>query len=185
MAQHIKYLVGLVAALLAILLPFSALAQSFSVSPAEVSIDNLAPGEGAEFNLTIHNKGNSSHTFILTSYSPEESQLRQGRAEFPDESWISFSPQRIEVAANSNAEVKVTVSIPSDSKWAGKDWEVWLGVNSESSDLLTVKLYVRLLVSTSEEAGGSSNIWLIAVLAIAIILLGYGVYYSRHKTRSK
>ena len=32
-------------------------------------------------------------------------------------------------------------------KWAGRDWEIWVGATPESSDLLTVELYVRLLIS--------------------------------------
>jgi hypothetical protein len=49
-------LAGLIAALLVIFLPSFTLAQdvNFSVSPAEVKMDNLPPGEAAEFELTIH-----------------------------------------------------------------------------------------------------------------------------------
>jgi hypothetical protein len=102
------------------------------------------------------------------------------------DSWISFSPQEIEVAANSEAEVKVTVNMPSNTEWAGKDWEIWLGVTSESSDLLAVRLYVRLLVSTSGVVEGKSNTGLIAGIAVAIMLLGYGgYYYFRRKARAK
>jgi hypothetical protein len=46
----------LIAALLAVFLSSSTLAQGFSVSPAEVNIDNLSPGEAGEFELTIRNK---------------------------------------------------------------------------------------------------------------------------------
>jgi hypothetical protein len=176
----------LIAALLAVFLSSSTLAQGFSVSPAEVNIDNLPPGQAAEFELTIRNKDEAPHVFILTTFHPREEERREGRAEFPDDSWISFSPQEIEVAANSEVEVKVTVNMPSNTEWAGKDWEIWLGVTSESSDLLAVRLYVRLLVSTSAGREGKSNIGLIAGIAVAIMLLGYGgYYYFRRKTRPK
>jgi hypothetical protein len=184
MVGHIK-LAGLIAVLLVIFLPSFILAEdvNFSVSPAEVKIDNLPPGEATEFELTIHNKGEIAHVFAFTIFQPPEEERRAGRVEFPDDSWISFSSPGIEVAANSQASVTVTVAIPQEQKWTGADWETWLGVTAESSDLLGVKLYVRLLVST---AGGKSNIGLFAGIAVAIVLLGYGgYYYFRRKAKPK
>jgi hypothetical protein len=179
-------LAGLIAALLVIFLPSFTLAQdvNFSISPAEVKIDNLPPGEATEFGLTIHNKDEVAHVFTFITFQPPEEERREGRAEFPDDSWISFSPQEIEVPAKSAANVTVTVAIPREQKWAGQDWETWLGVTAEPSDLLAVKLYVRLLVSTNPVAGGKSNIGLFAGIAVAIVLLGYGgYYYFRRKTK--
>jgi len=63
MRQH-KY-IWFVVALVVSLLPSPVLAWSFSVSPPEVEIDNLSPGQVAEFNLTIHNKAN------LLRYQPD------------------------------------------------------------------------------------------------------------------
>jgi hypothetical protein len=182
MIRHIK-LAGLIAALLAVFLPSLALAQdvNFSISPAEVHIDNLSPGEAAEFGLTIHNKEELAHNFTVAIFQPPEEERREGRAEFPDDSWISFSSQEIEVAANSTADVMVTLAIPREQQWAGKDWEVWLGAAAESSDLLTVRLYVRLLVSTSR---AKSNAGLIAGIVVGTVLLGWGgYYYFRRKVR--
>lgn len=169
-------LAGLIAALLVIFLPSFALAQdiNFGVSPAEVRIDNLPPGQAKEFQLTIHNKDEVAHVFTFTAFQPPEEERREGRTEFPDASWISFFPQEIEVAARSEANVTVTVAIPQEQKWAGEDWEIWLGVAAQSSDLLGLKLYVHCLVST---VTGKSNIRLIAGISVAIVLLGYAVYY--------
>jgi len=182
MIQHVK-LVGLTVALLFVFLPSAALAQSFSLSPAEVRIDSLSPGEEAEFKLTIHNKDDINHTFMLTTYNPKKSERREGRAEFPDESWVGFSLQEIEVAGNSNSKVEVSIAIPKDQRWAGKDWEIWLGVKPKTSDLLVVNYYVRILVSTSSEVRGGPNIALVVGIVIGISLLGYGVYYSRRKPK--
>jgi len=179
-------LAGLIAALLVIFFPSLTLAQdiNFSVSPAEVKIDNLSPGGAAEFELTIHNKNEVAHVFTFTTFQPPEEETREGRAEFPNASWISFFPQEIEVAAKSEANVTVSVAIPQEQKWAGQDWETWLGVAAESSDLLGVKLYVRLLVSTNPAMETRSNAGLFAGIAVAIVLLGYGgYYYFRRKAR--
>jgi len=185
MIRRIK-LAGLIAALLVILLPSFTLAQdvNLSVSPAEVHIDDLPPGETAEFELTIHNKDDVAHNFTIATFQPPEEDRREGRAEFPDDSWISFSSQEIEVTANSEANVTVTVAIPREQKWAGEDWEIWLGVAAESSDLLAIRLYVRLLVSTNPAAEARSNAGLVAGIVAGIVLLGCGgYYYFRHKTK--
>ena len=160
-------------------LPSTAQAQSFGASPAEVKIDGLLPGEEAEFELTIHNYYDAAHTFVLSTSHPWE--RRPGRADFPDDSWIGFSPQQIEVAADSQATVRVTVAIPSNQKWAGRDWEVWLGVTPEEKEFLVVNCYVRLLVSTSKKAQAAPNIALIVGIVIGLLLLSYVVYYSRRK----
>jgi hypothetical protein len=178
-------LAGVIAASLVIFLPSFTLAQdvNFSISPAEVRINDLPPGEATEFELTIHNKDEIAHVFTFTTFQPPEEERREGRAEFPDDSWISFSSPGIEVPANSEANVTVTVAIPREQKWAGEDWETWLGVAAESSDLLAVRLDVRLLVSTS---GTKSNIGLFAGIAVAIVLFGYGgYYYFRRKAKSE
>jgi hypothetical protein len=178
-------LAGVIAASLVIFLPSFTLAQdvNFSISPAEVRINDLPPGEATEFELTIHNKDEIAHVFTFTTFQPPEEERREGRAEFPDDSWISFSSPGIEVPANSEANVTVTVAIPREQKWAGEDWETWLGVAAESSDLLAVRLDVRLLVSTS---GTKSNIGLLAGIAVAIVLFGYGgYYYFRRKAKSE
>jgi len=185
MVGRIK-LAGLIAALLVMFLPSFTLAQdsSFGVSPAEVHIDNLAPGEATEFELTIHNKEETAHNFTIATFRPPEEERREGRAEFPDDSWISFSSTEIEVAAKSEASVTVTMAIPREQKWEGGDWEIWLGVAAESSDLLAVRLYVRLLVSTSAAIAARPNAGLVAGIVVGIVLIGCGgYYYFRRKAR--
>jgi hypothetical protein len=187
MIGHIK-VAGLIAALLVIFLPSCTLAQdvNFSVSPAEVHIDNLAPGEAAEFELIIRNKEELAHNFTIATFQPPEEERREGRAEFPDDSWINFSSQEIEVPAKSEVNVTVTVTVPREQKWSGADWETWLGVAAESSDLLAVKLYARLLVSTTPAVGARPNVGLVAGIVVGIVLLGYGgYYYFRRKARPR
>jgi len=178
MIRYVR-LAGLIATLLVVFLPTITLAQEFrfSISPSEVHIDNLPPGETSEFELTIHNKEELAHNFTLTTFQPPEEERREGRVEFPDDSWISFSSPEIEVAANSGANVTVTVAIPREPKWAGKEWETWLGVTAESRDLLTVQLYTRLLVSTTPAVSARPDTGLIVGIVVGIALLGCGSYY--------
>jgi hypothetical protein len=179
-------LAGLIAALLVILLPSYALTQEFkfSVSPAEVHIDDLPPGNTTEFELTIHNKENLAHNFTLTTFQPPEEEMRERRTEFPDDSWIRFSFREIQVAANSEATVTVTITIPAETKWAGKEWETWLGVTAESRDLLVVQLYTRLLVSTTPAVGAGPDAGLIVGIVVGSVLFGCGGYYY-YRRRAK
>jgi len=162
-------------------LPSAAQAQSFGVSPAELTIDGLLPGEEAEFELTVHNHYDAAHTFVLSTSHPWE--RKPGRADLPDDRWISFSPGEVEVAANSQAPVSVTLAIPSNQKWSDRDWEVWLGVTPEEKEFLVANCYVRLLVSTGTQPQAGSNIGLIAGIVIAVLLLGYATYCSRHRAK--
>ena len=187
MMPQCKYLVYLAAFLLIviILFPFPAQAQNFSVSPMEIKIDNLSPGGEAQFNLTIRNKEDVNHVFALTTYNPEESEKREGRAEFPDGSWISFSSQKVSVEANSEAKARVTVAIPAKQKWAGKDWEIWLRVCPEEREFLVVNYYIRLLVSTGGEVEAGTNVGVVVGTVVGILLLGCVVYYFRRKAKPK
>ena len=176
-------LVEFIAALLIALSPSVAPAQdiNFAVSPAEVRINDLPPGEPAQFQLAITNNDEAPRDFTLTVSEPHAEETREGRAGLPDDRWVSFYPQELTVASNAQANVTVTVAIPAEPKWAGGDWETWLGVAAESSDLLGAKLYVRLLVST---AGRRSNIGLFIGIALAVVLLGCGgYYYFRRRAR--
>ena len=183
-SKHLVYLAAFLLIVI-ILFPFPAQAQNFSVSPMEIKIDNLSPGGEAQFNLTIRNKEDVNHVFALTTYNPEESERREGRAEFPDESWISFSSQKVSVEANSEARAKVTVAVPANQKWAGKDWEIWLRVMPEEQEFLVVNYYIRLLVSTGGEVVAGTNAGLVIGIIAGILLLGCVVYYFRRKAKPK
>ena len=183
--RRASYFFRFVLALLFFSLPFIAQAQYFGLSPAEVRIDGLAPGSKPEFELTIRNEHDKAYTFILGTYQPWEEERREGRAEFPDDRWIDFFPNDIQVAAKSEDTVKVTVAIPSNEKWAEKDWEIWLSASPESGELLTVKLYVRLLISTSGGAPQSPHTGFVVGIIAALVLIAWGVRRLRHSREGK
>jgi len=183
-SKHLAWL-ALVLLIAVILGPATVQAQSFSVSPVEIEIDNLSPGGVTQFNLTIHNREDVNHVFALTTYNPGKSERREGRVEFPDDSWISFSPQSVEVKANSEARTEVTVTVPPNQKWTGKDWEIWLRVAPEEREFLVVNYYIRLLVSTGEEVEAGTNVGLVVGIPVGILLLGCVVYYFYFRRKAK
>jgi hypothetical protein len=179
-------LAGLAAALLLIFLPSFALAYdiNFGVVPAEVRIRDLRPGETTGFELTIHNNDAVPRVFTLACFPPPDGEETEGTTRFPNVSWIDFSPNEIAVAPYGEAIVTVTLAIPRDQDWTSQDWETWLGVAAQSSDLLGVKLCVRLLVSTGSTISTRFNIRLFAGLGLAAALLGSGgYYYFRRRAR--
>jgi hypothetical protein len=192
MMRQNKY-IWLITILVALLLPSPVLAWSFSIVPPEIKIDNISPGQEAEFNFTIHNKDDINHTFILTTYAPEESERRLERTEFPNAAWLSF-PHQAEVQANSEAKTNVKIAIPAQQEWSNKNWEIWLSITPQDKDFLVVNYYVRLLISTGEggeeiEVGShkvetSSHIVLIMEVII-LLLLGCSIYYFRRKEKPK
>jgi len=183
-SKHLVYL-AVFLLIVIILFPFPAQAQNFSVSPMEIKIDNLSPGGEAQFNLTIRNKEDVNHVFALTTHNPEESERREGRAKFPDDSWISFSSRKVSVEANSEAKTKVTVAIPANQKWAGKDWEIWLRVCPEEREFLVVNYYIRLLVSTGGEVEAGTNVGVVIGILVGILLAACVVYYFYFRRKAK
>jgi len=181
-----RRLTGLIAVLLVIFLPSLALAQDFAfgVSPTEVQIANIPPGQAVEFELSIRNKDEAPHIFTIAPFHPPEDKRREGRAQFPDDSWISVSPREIELPAGSESSITVAIAIPPGQEWASHDWEIWLGVVAQSDDLLALELYVRLLVSTGPAAQTGSDTRLVAGTVAGLLLLGGIVYYHRIRRKA-
>lgn len=176
------YLSWLIAIFLAILLPSPVNAWSFYISPSEVDIDNLSPGDSVKFEFSIYNKENESHVFSLNTYTPQKTELRQGRSIFPDDNWIKL-PQHIKVSANSERETTVTVTIPQQQEWAEKEWEIWLHISPERTGQLTVNYYIRLLISTDTETNATQQLNPILVI-FTTLLLAYGIYHFYRKVKS-
>ena len=124
------------------------------VFPAEARVNDLAPGNETQFELTIYNNDAVPHNFTLSTYCPRPEERRADRSALPDAGWISFSRESLEIAANSEDRVEVSVTMPRGEEYAGRDYEVWLGTSTESEAPVTVRLYARLLVSTTGGEAG-------------------------------
>jgi len=151
-----------------------------------VRIADLAPGEETQFDITISNREKVGRFYTLICHSPSASERRGGRDRFPDHRWVCFSQTSLEVAAESQRKVRVLLAVPNDPRWAGRDWEFWIGVVPETNDLLNVKLYVRVLVSTRGRPAG----WLVASLAVVavaavLVVVSVGLYRRSRAPRRR
>jgi hypothetical protein len=180
MSTSVKWQVGIIGAIvvaLLILISAPVLAQGFGVSPSEVTVSNMPPGGKADFELTIYNNDDVARVFTPLVYNPPEADRRAGKQGFPDNSWISFSPEQVDIAANSQGQLSVTVTVPDEYEWHGQDWEVWLGVTTEAQGLFAIIVYVRLYVSTTPSSGTN---WALIVGVIAgVTVLACAGWYAR------
>jgi hypothetical protein len=186
MATSVKWHMGIIGAIvvaLVILIPASVLAQGFGVSPSEVTVSNMPPGGKADFELTVYNNDDVARVFTPLVYKPSTAERRTGKQEFPDNSWISFSPEQVEIAANSQGQLGVTVIVPDESEWHGQDWEVWVGVTTEAQGLFATIVYVRLYVSTTPPPG--TNWALIGGVIAGVLALACAGWYGRKRIGQK
>lgn len=176
-------IIGAIVVALVILTSAPLLAQGFGVSPSEVTVSNMPPGGKADFELTVYNNDNVAHVFTPLVYNPSAADRRTGKQALPDNSWISFSPDQVEIAANSQGQLGVILIVPDEPEWAGQDWEVWLGVTTEAKGLFATIVYVRLYVSTTPPP--RTNWALIGGVIAGVIALACAGWYGRKRIRQK
>jgi hypothetical protein len=186
MTRWVKWHVGMVGAIVVALVIFTSaplLAQGFGVSPSEVTVSNMPPGGKADFKLTVYNNDDTAHVFTPLVYNPSAADRKPEKQEFPNKSWISFNPDKVEIAANSQGQLDVTLIVPDKPEWAGQEWEVWLGVTTEAKGLFATIVYVRLYVSTTPPP--RTNWALIGGIIAGVIALACAGWYGRKRIGQK
>jgi len=157
--------------------------RGWSLSPGEVRVDGIRLGETASFEITIANNKDFPLGFSISTTIPGPDDLRPGYEPFPDASWIRVAPQQIELPQFSQKKVTVTVTIPSEGDWGGRNYECWLGATSEAMGILQIELACRLLLSTSAAYARGLDWPLIgSITGIAIIAIGL-IYGNRRKLK--
>ena len=157
--------------------------QGWSLSPGEVRVDGIRLGETASFEVTIANNKDFPLGFSISTNIPRPDDLRPGYEPFPDTSWISFTPQQIELPPFSQKKVTVTVAVPSEGDWGGRSYECWLGAKSEAMGVMQIELDCRLLLSTSA-AYARGVYWPLigGITGITVIAIGL-IYGNRRKLK--
>ena len=153
----------------------------WAISPGEVRVDGILLGESTTFPITIVNNKDFPLSFSMSVNLPDPSRLRPGYELIPDTSWISFSPRHIELAPDSREKITVTVTIPSEGDWGGKNYECWFDATSERIGMLQVVLSCRLLLSTSAAYAPGINWPLVGGIIGGIAIVGGLIYGNRRR----
>lgn len=159
-------------------------AEGWAISPGEARVDGLLLGESANFSVTVINNEDSPLTFTMSAEIPEADKLRPGHEPIPDTNWITFDVPLVELDAYSRQEVIVTVAIPSNGDWGGRNYECWLRATSEAMGILQVELDCRLLLSTSAAYARGIDWTLVGVIA-GVVVVAVAMIYSNRRTIKK
>ena len=155
--------------------------EGWAISPGEARVDGLLIGESTSITITIINNEDSPLTFTMSAEIPQAGKLRPGHEPIPDTNWITFGLPLVELDAHSRQEVIVTVAVPSNGDWGGRNYECWLRATSEAMGILQVELDCRLLLSTSAAYAGGTDWILVGAIAGVVVVAG-AVAYSNRRT---
>ena len=156
-------------------------AEGWAISPGEARVDGLLLGESTDFPITVINNEDSPLTFTMSAEIPEAGKLRPGHEPIPNTNWITFDLPLVELDAHSHQEVIVTVAVPSNGDWGGRNFECWLRATSEAMGMLQVELDCRLLLSTSAAYARGIDWILVGAIAGVVVVTG-AMAYSNRKT---
>ena len=127
----------------------SKLADVNWISPGKVTIGNLYPGARAEYPITIHNGGDAEASFAVAVREPD--YVADGYEPLPEEyhGWITISDSNPVIGPKQSLDVMITVTLPSDISYPGKNVEVWVSVMEQGQEgMIRTELASRWLIST-------------------------------------
>jgi len=159
-------------------------AEGWAISPGEFSVNGIRLGESTSLTITVINNEGSPLTFTMSAEIPQAGNLRPGHEPIPDTGWITFDSSLVELDAHSRQDITVTIAIPSNGDWGGRNFECWLRATSEAIGILQIELDCHLLVSTSTAYSRGIDWILVGVIAGIVVVAG-AVAYSNRKTIKK
>lgn len=132
--------------------------QGLAVSPGGILIQGVLPGKTYDIyketgiKLTIYNKDNSPHTYILSTHKPSEvgnKRWEKGYFEIPDPSWCWFDKKEVKIEGNKSESVNIYIKIPDEERYYNQHWIVTVGVLSKPEYGLSLGVYVRMQIETA------------------------------------
>ena len=142
-------------------------------------MNGIRLGESRNDTITVYNNKDFPVTFSMSAEIPQAGNLRSEYESIPDTGWITFDSSLVELDAHSRQEVIVTVTIPSNGDWGGKNYECWLRATFEVIGIFQIELDCRLLLSTSTAYAGGIDWILMGVIAGAVVVAGAVAYSNR------
>jgi len=132
------------------------------VSPAGLLVQGVRPGkvydiyEVSKTGLTIFNKDDKSHTYLLSSHRPAtvgNRRWEKGYLEIPDSTWCWFEDRELTVEAHGTGLAKIYLRIPDEEKYYNQHWVVTLGIMGKprSGSGVAVGMYIRLQIETQSK----------------------------------
>jgi hypothetical protein len=128
--------------------------------PGGLLIQGISPGEVCDLAeragiwLTIHNRSETAHTYVLSSHRPSEIGNRRvpmGYRDIPDPSWFWFEQNEVRVDGQSSAQVRMYIGVPDDERSLNQHWSVSVGITGkpEPGQTLALAVYPRYEIETA------------------------------------
>ncbi|MBN1824257.1 MAG: hypothetical protein JW803_08065 [Endomicrobiales bacterium] len=138
-------------------------ATTLSTNYASVIVENL--GIGASYNLSevanlpmwVSYGGDVPVNVTIAPVLPMHSELRPGYEPIPDPSWITLGKQEVSLMPDESANIDVTLTIPKDEKYLGKQYQVYLLVQAKadrgvkSGLMVGLALKARILFTVAQK----------------------------------
>jgi hypothetical protein len=126
----------------------------------KVSLDNLVIGhtynirQMANLPLAVYNTGDEPTDIRVEATVPIQGEARPGYEPIPDASWIAFKQSAFEgVAPSAVAMTDVLISLPADSKYLGRRFQVMIWSHTVGGGLVACGLKSEVLFTVSPEPG--------------------------------
>ena len=160
-------------------------AEGWALSPGEIRVDGIRPGETARLSITLTNNRDSDVTFSLAATIPLRERLRPGYEPLPDPGWVTFSAQEVRIESGGQRDIRAVLAVPAEGGWGGRSFEGWLVAMSQDLGLIHLELSSRLLVSTSPAYAADGTRLLVAGIVGAVVLAAGAAYGSRRDIRKR
>jgi len=127
------------------------LAEGFGIYGSTVEFEGVFPGWAGTVPLTIVNGQDKERLFVLEVNSA--TKTKEGFEPFPEEYfyWITISEPEVTVKAGETYQIPITLEIPADADYAGRNAEVRIRIaDTTQTGLVQIALDNRWFITTAE-----------------------------------
>lgn len=133
--------------------------MGLTVEPGGMLVQHVPIGITYDFTkevgipLTIHNRDDKPHTYILTTNRPSEVAARKwlkGYLEIPNPGWMWLEKDEVKIEPNGTSKVNMYLKIPKADKYYNQHWAASLGVRGkpEGEQMFALAVYPRVEIET-------------------------------------